>query len=499
MSKKHPSMREVEHRANQGDVKAAFQLYENYRDGSFVEQDEEKSAYYAAKALERFATQSLIIDSVKLVGFRAFVDIDVPLLSDGSNDKKLVVIVGINGAGKTSILDAISMCLSWLVLRIIRRSNSGSGKSPDKLDIHHDGEVLSEYASVVADFQINPDLGYTVNLSRSRDDSNRERKNDVKAIEQLGSLYKLANEKHPDFNMPLISYYSTERTAAWDGKKDTKKLLGEPGEVHNKFDAYEDTLDADVDFMVFFKWFKYQEELVKLESGTIQKQAKKSLLVISKVINCFMPDLSNLRVQRAPVLDLLVDKNDTPLSVRQLSQGEKSLFALVVDMAQRLVVLNPSLENPLAGSGIVLIDEIDLHLHPGWQQKVIPNLRNTFKNIQFIVTTHSQQVLTTVESGCIRILDNGKIYSAPPGSKGAESSRLLKQIFNVSVRPPNDENTILLNAYLDKVYDDQWSDEDVVAMRVKLNAIYAGEEPALDEADLFIENREWELKIEKSS
>ena len=83
---------------------------------------------------------------------------------------------------------------------------------------------------------------------------------------------------------------------------------------------------------------------------------------------------------------------------------KKSLLALVGDIARRLILANPSLENPLYGEGIVLIDEIELHLHPKWQREVINKLREVFPNIQFILTTHSPQVISEISRECLHIL-----------------------------------------------------------------------------------------------
>jgi predicted ATP-binding protein involved in virulence len=121
-----------------------------------------------------------------------------------------------------------------------------------------------------------------------------------------------------------------------------------------------------------------------------------------------------------------------------------------------------------------------------------PSLRNAFPKVQFIVTTHSPEVLSTVESQQIRILDNSKCYGAPAGSLGAESSRLLQTVFGLkSLRPPVNE-VDELNEYLELVYTGRWKDPRAVALRQKLDQLYQGEEPALLEADLHIENQEWE-------
>ena len=106
---------------------------------------------------------------------------------------------------------------------------------------------------------------------------------------------------------------------------------------------------------------------------------------------------------------MVVNKNGKKLDVGQLSQGEKSLMSLVGDIARRLAMMNPALENPLEGEGIVLIDEIDMHLHPTWQRSVIGNLNKTFPNCQFILTTHSPIVISETPNLLVYALDDGEI------------------------------------------------------------------------------------------
>lgn len=489
------SIKELTYKAKSGDLKAAFQLYKNYRDGSFVEVDKARAEDYASMAINLFREQSLRISKLNLTGFRAFKSVELDFGSEN-----LSVLVGINGSGKTSILDAIAYCLSWLILRITKPENSGSGWGLKESDIYSNESVMLEYASVVLDLGLNPSAHYEMELSKSKTGSNRLRKGVLEEIGQLGALYKLANEKHNDFNMPILAYYGVSRTLEGFSKKDINKILGDLGDKEDKFDAYDlKALDARVNFVEFFKWFKFQQEIVEFETGEPQKRAQLSLSQVSKAITDVIPILSNLRIQRVPYLDMLVDKGSFSLSVGQLSQGEKSLLALVFDITRRLILLNPEIESrsPLEGAGVILIDEIDLHLHPDWQQSIVPNLLKVFPNIQFILTTHSPQVLTTVPSKSIFLLNNGEVFGAPTGTKGAESSRILKRVFDVDPRPPKDENTQLLKNYLDKVYDDRWEEESVVKMRVKLDAIFGTEEPELTRADLYIENRKWEIGFEE--
>ena len=119
----------------------------------------------------------------------------------------------------------------------------------------------------------------------------------------------------------------------------------------------------------------------------------KDLMVkITDSLSDCLTDSSNIKIKRNP-LRMTILKDDTTLEIGQLSDGEKCTIALIGDLARRLALANPEKKNPLEGSGIALIDEVELHMHPKWQRKIIPMLSETFPNIQFIITTHSPQVL----------------------------------------------------------------------------------------------------------
>ena len=172
---------------------------------------------------------------------------------------------------------------------------------------------------------------------------------------------------------------------------------------------------------------------------------------------------------------------------------------MVMDISARMAEANPHLgEQSNKSEALIMIDEVDLHLHPRWQQTILIDLQKAFPNAQFIVTTHSPQVLTTVESSSIQIISDFKLYSAPSGTEGAEASRVLKRVFGVDLRP-NNSVTLKLNRYLDLVYNDKWEDVEALELREELNNIFNGEEPALIEADLYIENRKWEIEIEEGN
>jgi len=138
-------------------------------------------------------------------------------------------------------------------------------------------------------------------------------------------------------------------------------------------------------------------------------------------------------------------KENQHFDIRQLSDGEKCLLALAGDLARRLTIANPGMRNPLEGQAVVLIDEAELHLHPEWQHRIVPDLLETFPNCQFVLTTHSPQVLTHVRCENIRCLvQTGQTVAVvqPDGTYGQDSNFLLRTLMGSSCRPKNIDEEI---------------------------------------------------------
>ena len=144
-------------------------------------------------------------------------------------------------------------------------------------------------------------------------------------------------------------------------------------------------------------------------------------------------NFKNVRIRRLNKPTMIVEKDGEELDVNQLSQGEKSLLALVGDIARRLALLNPSLDNPLEGEGVVMIDEVDLHLHPKWQHDLIDKLVATFPNVQFILTTHSPHVISDRNDILLYSLDDGELTEMP-NVYGEDANTVLTKIFDVDIR-----------------------------------------------------------------
>jgi predicted ATP-binding protein involved in virulence len=182
---------------------------------------------------------------------------------------------------------------------------------------------------------------------------------------------------------------------------------------------------------------------------------------------------------------MLVDKNGKTLDVAQLSQGEKSMMALVGDIARRLAIMNPGLENPLTGFGIVLIDEIDLHLHPNWQRAIIGNLSKTFPNCQFILTTHSPIVISESPNLLCYSLENGEIEKLP-NLFGMDVNQVLLQDMDADIR--NIEIQRAIDELRDSLQDGQLNQSKLLL--AELEQKIAGDNLELTKAKLLIKRLE---------
>ncbi|MEZ9176687.1 MULTISPECIES: retron Ec78 anti-phage system effector ATPase PtuA [Vibrio] len=531
-------IKQVMSKSESGSFAASAQLVEIFEGGLMgAPIDESKVQHYRLKCAEQLASASLRLSSIKLIDYRGFSNIEIPF----NKKSNTIVIIGNNGSGKSSVLNAIQKSLTHFVSRLSTRSYNG-----DQLD-EFDIAVGANYATVIPEFQVDG-TNFSFELSQSRPMLEPKKKSKFKELNDIGNLYRLANTVNEDLSFPLLASYTVERANDVTTKdiEESEEILS--NQTWDKSKAYSKSLTGKADFKLFFRWFKeqveseneegsevrvikakieskedeinsklmtsilsdpktaavgeglimqYREQINILQEELNQKSniGNKALDSVRNAVYKFLPGFSDLKLKRAP-LDMVINKDGQEFSVLQLSQGEKSLLALVADISRRLTMLNPLLSNPLEGSGLVLIDEVDLHLHPSWQQKVIQRLENTFPNIQFIVTTHSPQVCHTLDSDNIWLLKDGKKFKAPKGVRGAISSWVLRNLFYVEERPPEDEITQLLSRYKKLVYADRYNTEDARSMRKVLIDNFGKDYDTIIELDLYIENKEWEQEFE---
>ncbi|WP_141395897.1 AAA family ATPase [Providencia rettgeri] len=202
-------------------------------------------------------------------------------------------------------------------------------------------------------------------------------------------------------------------------------------------------------------------------------------------------------------MELFCLKNDCKISVSQLSQGEKTMLSLVCDISLRLISANYRSSDPFNGNGVVIIDEIDLHLHPIWQQTILLRLQATFKNIQFIISTHSSNVLSTVSNECIRrIIESDNKLSGnydieiPYFSLGAEASALQENIQGVPARPESVDIVKKLLNYKEMISNDMWDSAEAEELFTELCEWAEGRDPIITKLRLDVSLRKkGEIKV----
>ncbi|MGF6094012.1 AAA family ATPase [Pseudomonas sp. 18175] len=381
--------------------------------------------------------------------------------------KQTVALVGANGVGKSSILDALAIALSNMTARIVGQAQRSRAISKDDI------RVGAEYARLYVDMDFYKDfeVDWAIALNRKAGSYPKERSSDLQRLNDFTEdaapfieRYERGDVAHAA-RFPLAVYYDVHR-AVLDAPLRVRE------HVNNDVAAgYEDALGrGGADFKKFFSWFRNQEDLENEMSRDHAGYRAPDLNAVRSAIEAFT-GFKNIRVRRTPSLRMTVLKGDLELNVLQLSDGEKCLLAMVGDLARRLTLLNRDLPDPLMGQGIVLIDELDLHLHPGWQRTVVPNLEKTFPNCQFIITTHSPQILGELPAQSIILLKDGQYLGHPERSLGLRSGEVIEELMGGLAQNP-DVSKLLRTIYRDLDDEDLDSAQaNVATLREKVGDI----------------------------
>ena len=321
------------------------------------------------------------INRLELENFRSFDRAELQL------DGKSTVIFGVNGTGKTSVLKSINLLYANIINQIVNRKELKQNFNLELDDIKY-GKTQTK---IEADFYMEEQQ---ITYHRSMVRKTGKRGHDLEALKNIASLFhgKYVDDEKQD-NIPIFVNYGTNRL-----------VLDIPMRIRNRhtfdiYSAFDKAIENRIDFRTFFEWFRGQEDYeneCKVQNANLEYKDK-ALETVKKAMLVMMDGCTNLRVARKPKLEMKVEKNGISLNVSQLSDGEKCTMTMFGDLARRLSLANPRLDNPLLGEGVVLIDEIELHMHPSWQRSVLKQLRETFPNIQFIITTHSPIVLSEVD------------------------------------------------------------------------------------------------------
>lgn len=311
---------------------------------------------------------------------------------------RLTLLIGENGCGKTSFLDAIAIAFGEVLTFLPEVKGKGFSA---RGDIRQVNGKLSPYVRV----KVLADNDLTWDRVQRRDKSQRTAKQvpagiGVKLLHQYLQKTVLDpwNAGVP-FNLPVIVQYGVGRALLDDLPM---RRRGFPKQF-SRFEALADALNSTSRFRSAFIWFYNKEN----EERRLQQERRSfdvtlpELDAVRRCVSTLFPDLSDPHIAVNP-LRFVITQDGEKLEIDQLSDGYKTMLGLAVDLARRMAAANPHMDDPLAAEAIVMIDEVDLHLHPAWQQRVISDLLNCFPNTQFILTTHSPIVVEGVNNLLMR-------------------------------------------------------------------------------------------------
>ena len=333
-----------------------------------------------------FKATKMKIKRLKIENFRGIVDDTMDF------DPSFTVFAGRNGGGKSTILEAIAIMLSRISGRM--SGHTGDCTSLRDRDITYGKDHCMLSLTISA-----PDDTITLTLGRDRRgvESEDSAAADAYAAKLRGVFSKVDD---PDYELPVFAYYGSDRNT-------TSFSAPLPSEGANRMGVYKNAFSAGTNFDDFSAWFTaalLEREFAVAEASRMplkrgnraREEIEKKygfIALIKKALKDFSPSLEGFYVEGGR---LFVRPRDIP--AEYLSQGEKSVIVLIADIAIRMAGANPNMKNPLATDAIIMIDEVDLHLHPDWQSRIVEELPKMFPKTQFIVSSHSPSVFSVVKS-----------------------------------------------------------------------------------------------------
>lgn len=331
------------------------------------------------------------ISKIHLYNFRGISDLELNL------NERSTILFGINGVGKSTVLRGIDLLYANIIARLLKSNKLLAELTTDDIQF---GKAR---AKVLSDFSF--PTGKNIEYSRFIEFEG-EKKHNRKALNEIVEYFReqYITENYADEAGNLIVVEDTKNMPVFVNYGVNRLVIDVPVKVpkqvsFQKLSAFDKAIESRIDFSSLFEWFRWKEDLENQEKVIRQNMEyeDRDLRAVRNAMSAMFDDFRNVRIERQ-THTMYLEKDGVLLNLNQLSDGEKCTIALFGDLARRLAIANPVLANPLEGEGVVLIDEVELHMHTQWQRKILRVLRETFPNIQFIITTHSPQVLGEVDN-----------------------------------------------------------------------------------------------------
>lgn len=403
---------------------------------------------------------------------------------------ELTVIAARNGQGKTTTLEAIAAALGPYVGAFDMGKSEHIRRTDARLSVVGNDFENQPNFPVIIDSEIDaPNIRWQRALNTFK---GRTTTKEATPISNYGKTLQDKIRSNNNVNLPVVAYYPSSRL--WLTHKDSSLKAALSG---NRTLGYEDCLSSASSFRQMQKWISDATRAAQQQAeyrGYENSNLKLSLQGIQTAVNEVMAkeNWSNFHFSFLHNELAMWHSDHGLLPVSLLSDGVRAMISLTADLAFRCARLNGHLREfaPVETQGIVLIDEVDLHLHPAWQQDVVRSLRNAFPKVQFIVTTHSPQVLSTVSRECIRVIfkdsdDCWRSITPDEQVKGIESAAALNNVMGVNPIPPIEEAGWIAD-YIEMIEEGIHESHDGKALREKLIEIYGENHSVLLNSDRLI-------------
>lgn len=375
-----------------------------------------------------FRFQKLSLDQ-----FRCFERLELPLEDD------LTLLFAENGGGKTAILTALAAGLTPFQTGAPRALKLDAQRDARKVTLDERGRREAAGAcSLTWTAKVGDEASVTWS-STVNPASNR------KTSDHASVLAAIEKVRVPGVRWPLFAFYGVDRMGR--GKASTKPAPTRP----DRWEGYTSSLDPAQDDSALLTWL-----LEEILADTVRRQnGEPERFLATAVMDTVAKATPGVTrawydpKERSPVVRFETGEVAT---WKELSDGFHVYLSLIADLARRAVMLNEQDggEAPSKIEGVVLIDEIDLHLHPRWQRVVLDGLRKIFPRLQFVVTTHSPQILSSALNRQVRLIRNGKLWPGTIHVEGRDSNSIMREYFDTDDR--DEEGTKKLAA-LDNVID----------------------------------------------
>lgn len=378
------------------------------------------------------------LDSIHLQNYRAHKDLHVQL------KERFNVVVGVNGSGKTSLLKGLCDSLTGL----FRGNYAFSSIGPFQEDAYSHTETIERNGR----YRFEPRYPVSIRATGRAFDGDFDwtisKVSEIASADMGGrppsaalkDIRKQApTEGDVEQVLPVVAFYRANRQ--WAAAR--SEPLQAATQKSSRFDGYTQWHDAAVSVAGLQTWviskclerFQHSSETGKLFSEIVDDE----LALVNAALSQAIDNIRGLRYdmqQKSLLADWTQsDGNTLTISFDNLSDGQRAVICLVTDIARRICLLNPQLGMDVISKtpGVVLIDELDMHLHPKWQRLITNGLKAAFPEVQFVVTSHSPQVLGELQPEEIILLRDGAT-SQPQVSYGLDSSQVLEEIMGASSR-----------------------------------------------------------------